>query len=137
MCPPPPAFRAGSLAPLVTISGVVASVLAKKTAMCCVSSYVFPVTAILSTSILGSPSKYPRRKTCLLIVEREASTSLDDRNCPQNRDQLSTSPLKVSTFTLGSFTERETKPVGSGVVSCVGILMFNRVVERDCFLYPG
>jgi len=85
----PPAFRAGSLVPLVTSSGVVASVLAKRTAMC---------------------SKYQRRKTCLLIVDRDASSSVDDRNYSQNRHQFSTSSLEGSTFIVGSFTERETGP---------------------------
>ena len=96
-----------------------------------VSSYIFAVTAIPSTSILGSPSKFPRRKTCLLIVEREASSSMDDRNCSQNRDQFSTSPLKGYIFIAGSFTEREAEPVGAGADCWVGLLMLNRVVESD------
>ena len=99
-----------------------------------VSSYVFAVTAIPSTSILGSPSIYPGRKTCLLIVERDASSSMDDRNCSQNHDQVSTSPLKGSNFMAASFTERETEPVRAGAGCWVGPLILNRVVETDRLL---
>jgi len=60
---------------------------------------------------------------------------MDDRNCSQNRDQVSTSPLKGSIFIAGSFPERETEPVGAGAVCWVGPLMFNRAVETDCCLY--
>jgi hypothetical protein len=60
---------------------------------------------------------------------------MDDRNCSQNRDQVSTSPLKGSIFIAGSFTERETEPVGAGAVCWVGPLMFNRAVETDRLVY--
>ena len=42
--------------------------------------FVFAFTAIPST-VLGTTSKYPRRKTCLLVVENEALSSMDDGNC--------------------------------------------------------
>jgi len=60
---------------------------------------------------------------------------MDHRNCSQNRDQVSTSPLKDTIFIAGSFTERETEPVGAGAVFWVGPLMFKCAVERDCCLY--
>ena len=59
---------------------------------------------------------------------------MDSRNCSPNRDQVSTSPLKGSIFIGGSFTERETKPVGADAVCFVGPLMSNRAVETDRLL---
>ena len=39
---------------------------------------------ITCTNIFVSPIKYPRRKTCLLITESEASSLIEDRNCSWN-----------------------------------------------------
>ena len=81
-----------------------------------VSSYVFTVTTIPSTNNFGSPSTYPCRKMCLLIVESEASLSVEDRNCSQNRDEVSTLPAKGSSLIVGSFTECVTGPIGTVAV---------------------
>ena len=56
---------------------------------------------------------------------------MDGRNCSQNRDQVSTSPLKGSIFIAGSFTERETEPVRAGADCWIGPLILTRVVETD------
>ena len=77
----------------------------QETRILLVSSFVFEVTAIPSTNIFGSLSKYSRRKTCLLIVKSEASSSMEDQNCSQNRDQVSTLPAKGSSLIAGSFTD--------------------------------
>ena len=96
-----------------------------------VSSYVSAVTAIPSANNFGSPSKYPLRKTCLLIVESEASSSIEDRNCSQNRDQVSTLPAKGSSLIAGSFTECVTGLVGTVAVGWLDPWILKRAVEAD------
>ena len=63
------------------------------------------------------------------MVDRDASWSMDDRNCSQNGEQFSTSPVKGSNFIAGNFTERGIEPVGAGTDRCVGPSILNRVVE--------
>jgi len=56
---------------------------------------------------------------------------MDDRNCSQNGDQVSTSPLKGSIFFIaGSFTERETEPVGVGP-----LMLIVQWKQTGCCLY--
>jgi hypothetical protein len=56
---------------------------------------------------------------------------MDDRNCSQNRAQVSTSPLKGSNFIAVSFNERQTEMLGVGGRFYVGPSILNRVVETD------
>ena len=81
-----------------------------------VLSYVFEVTAIQYNKIFGSLTKFPRRKTGLLVVESEPSSSMKDRNRFQNRDQINTLPAKGSRLFTGTFTECATGNIGSVVV---------------------
>ena len=67
-----------------------------------VCSYVSSVTAMPPTKGLGSPSKYPRRKTCLLIVETHWFLSTEDSNWFQNLDHVSMSPANDSNFIVGN-----------------------------------
>jgi len=96
-----------------------------------VYSFVPAVTAIPFTNILGSPSKYPLRKMCFLIVESQASSSMEDLNCSQNRNQVSTLPVKGSSFIAGSFTECVKEYLGTAAVGWVDPWMLNRTVETD------
>ena len=96
-----------------------------------VTSYLFAVIAIPLTNIFGSTSRYPWRKTCLLIFESETSSSMKDRNCSQNRDQFLTLPAEDSNLIAGSFTESVTKPVERVAVAWVDPWMLNRGEEAE------
>jgi len=59
---------------------------------------------------------------------------MEDRNCSQNRDQVSTSPSKSSSLIAGSFTECVIELVGTVEVGWVGPLMLSHAVEADRLL---
>jgi hypothetical protein len=59
---------------------------------------------------------------------------MEDRNCYQNREELSTLPVKVSSLIAGRFTECIIEREGIVAVGCVGPLMLNRAVEADRLL---
>ena len=56
---------------------------------------------------------------------------MDDLNCSQKRAQVSTSPLKVSNFIVGNFTEWVILPAGAGAICWVGPSKLNRTDDAD------
>jgi hypothetical protein len=91
-----------------------------------VSSYVSAVTAIPSTNILGSLSKYPRKRHAVKYCHLWRT-----RTAPKIETKVSTLPVKGSSLIAGSFTECVTKTIGTIAVGWVDLCMLKCAVEAD------